>query len=119
MAFRGVEDQLARLVPLDGKPYLDEIADLVLAAQIEPPAIIIIGEVVHYREELRWYDNLPLFGRRFLITRPRAQAENFVALLQAQGAETICIPTIEIAPPEDWQPCDQALQHLGDYAGRC
>jgi len=96
---------------------LDEIAELVITARIEPPAVIIIGEVVRYREELRWYDNLPLFGRRFLITRPRAQAAGFVALLQAQGAETICIPTIEIAPPDDWQPCDRALARLDRYAG--
>jgi uroporphyrinogen III methyltransferase/synthase len=96
---------------------LDEIAEQVAAAKIEPPAVIIIGEVVRYREDLRWYDNLPLFGRRFLITRPRAQAASFAALLQAQGAETICIPTIEIAPPDDWQPCDRALRQLSSYAG--
>ncbi len=106
---------LPRQKTLTGR--LDEIAEQVAKAKIEPPAVIIIGEVVRYREELRWYDNLPLFGRRFLITRPRAQAASFVALLQAQGAETICIPTIEIAPPDDWQPCDQALGQLGDYDG--
>ncbi len=106
---------LPRQKTLTGR--LDEIAAQVLTAGIEAPAIIIIGEVVRYREELRWYDNLPLFGRRFLITRPRAQAASFAALLQAQGAETICIPTIEIAEPEDWQPCDQALVRLADYDG--
>ena len=74
--------------------------------------MIIIGDVVNYREELRWYDNLPLFGKRFLITRPREQAAAFVTLLQQQGAETICIPTIEIAPPEDLQPLDAALSQL-------
>ncbi len=96
---------------------LDQIADQVASAGIKPPAVIIIGEVVRYREELRWYDNLPLFGRRFLLTRPYAQAAGMVALLQAQGAETICIPTIEIAEPTDWSDCDQALARLSDYAG--
>lgn len=96
---------------------LDKVADEVAAAGIEPPAVIIIGEVVRYRDELRWYDNLPLFGKRFLITRPREQAANFVGLLQAQGAETICIPTIEIAPPASWHECDEALAQLGSYDG--
>jgi len=96
---------------------LAEIAARVVAAGIEPPAVIIIGEVVGYREELRWYDNLPLFGKRFLITRPREQAQYFVDLLQGQGAETICIPTIEIAPPESWQDLDQALEELNRYQG--
>lgn len=94
---------------------LETIAADVVREGIEPPAVIIIGEVVKYREELRWYDNLPLFGKRFLITRPRAQAESFVRLLQQQGAETICIPTIEIAPPEDLQPLDTAVREIASF----
>lgn len=96
---------------------LADIAERVVEEGIEPPAVIIIGEVVGYREKLRWYDHLPLFGKRFLITRPRQQAQSFVELLQAQGAETICIPTIEIAPPESWQELDQALEQLKTYQG--
>lgn len=94
---------------------LATIHDDVEKNDIKPPAIIIIGEVVNYREELRWYDNLPLFGRCFLLTRPREQAASFAQQLQQQGAETICIPTIEIAPPEDWQPLDDALQQLSSF----
>jgi len=94
---------------------LDTIAEEVKKAGLEPPAVIIIGEVVRYREELRWYDNLPLFGKRFLITRPRAQATDFVVLLQQQGAETICIPTIEIVPPEDLAPIDDAVRNLAEF----
>ncbi len=94
---------------------LESIVADVTREGLEPPAVIIIGEVVKYREELRWYDNLPLFGKRFLITRPRAQAASFVQLLQQQGAETICIPTIEITPPEDPAPFDDALQRLTEF----
>ena len=94
---------------------LKTIAEDVARAGVEPPAVIIIGEVVKYREKLRWYDNLPLFGKRFLITRPRAQAAGFARLLQEQGAETICIPTIEIAPPEDLRPLDAAVRRIGDF----
>lgn len=94
---------------------LETIVADVAREQIEPPAVIIIGDVVNYREELRWYDNLPLFGKRFLITRPRAQAADFVQKLQQQGAETICIPTIEIAPPEDLQPFDRAIQSIASF----
>lgn len=94
---------------------LETIVDDIAREGLEPPAVIIIGEVVKYREELRWYDNLPLFGKRFLITRPRVQAAPFVKLLQQQGAETICIPTIEIVPPEDLAPLDQALQELSGF----
>jgi uroporphyrinogen III methyltransferase/synthase len=96
---------------------LETIVDDVARAGIEPPAIIVVGEVVNYRESLRWYDNLPLFGKRFLITRPRAQAAAFVQMLQSQGAETICIPTIEIAAPDDLQPLDQAIAEINRFDG--
>lgn len=56
-----------------------------------------------------------LSGRRFLITRAQAQAEDFSALLQAEGAEALCIPTIEIAPPKSWQPLDFAMRDLDDF----
>lgn len=94
---------------------LETIVEDVAREGIEPPAVIVIGDVVNYREELRWYDNLPLFGKRFLITRPRAQAADFVQKLQQQGAETICIPTIEIAPPDDLQPLDQAIRDIASF----
>ncbi|MDA3904258.1 MAG: uroporphyrinogen-III synthase, partial [Desulfuromusa sp.] len=58
---------------------------------------------------------LPLAGRRFLITRPQAQAADFSSLLEQQGGEVICIPTIEIIPPVSWAPLDFAMRDLEDF----
>ena len=57
----------------------------------------------------------PLSGRSFLVTRARLQAESFAQLLEAQGAEAICIPTIEIVPPQSWQSLDLAVRELEDF----
>jgi uroporphyrinogen III methyltransferase/synthase len=57
----------------------------------------------------------PLAGRSFLVTRARPQAESFAQLLEAQGAEAICIPTIEIVAPQSWQALDLALRELEDF----
>ena len=48
---------------------LGDVVERVAAAGIKPPAIIIVGEVVELREQLRWFDNRPLFGKRILNTR--------------------------------------------------
>ena len=56
-----------------------------------------------------------LKNRRFLITRPPEQAKAFAAQLEALGAEALCVPTIEIVPPETWQPLDQTLYDLDEY----
>ena len=68
------------------------------AVQLESPAIIVVGEVNQLRDQLRWFDTKPLFGKRILVTRARAQASEFADLLEANGAEVIQFPTIRIQP---------------------
>ena len=71
------------------------------SAGLEPPVMIVIGRVVALREKLNWFERRPLFGRRIVVTRARAQASEFAALLEEQGAEVIELPTIRIEPPAD------------------
>ncbi|MBI4574147.1 MAG: uroporphyrinogen-III C-methyltransferase [candidate division NC10 bacterium] len=82
---------------------------------MKPPALIVVGEVVALREKLRWFETLPLSGRRILITRAREQASGFAAVLEAAGAEVVEFPTIGIAPPESWAPLDAAVARLREY----
>jgi len=48
---------------------LADIVDKAREADIKPPAVTIVGEVVALREKLRWFDTKPLFGKRILVTR--------------------------------------------------
>ncbi len=91
---------------------LDDVVERARNAQIGPPAIIVIGEVVTLREELRWFDNRPLFGRRILVTRAADQAGDFCDLLRQEGADPILCPLIEIVPPQSWEELDEALERL-------
>ena len=75
---------------------LTDIVQKVEAVQLKSPALIVVGEVNRLREELRWFDTKPLFGKRILVTRARAQASGFADLLEANGAEVIQFPTIKI-----------------------
>jgi uroporphyrinogen-III synthase len=58
---------------------------------------------------------LPLHKRRILITRTRKQASDLAAQLEALGAITISIPTIEIVPPASYAPLDEALARLDSF----
>ena len=79
------------------------------------PAITVIGDVVNLREHLNWFERLPLFGKRIVITRARAQASVLREELSALGAEVIELPTIEIRPPDSWEPLDSAIRRLVEF----
>ncbi len=91
---------------------LGDIVEKIAEAQLKPPAIIVVGEVVSLRDKLRWFDRRPLFGKRILVTRTAEQAGAFSALLEAQGAETIACPVITIVPPETWAELDADIARL-------
>jgi uroporphyrinogen III methyltransferase/synthase len=91
------------------------IAALAAERGFAPPAIAVVGDVVRLRERLRWFDTKPLFGRRIVITRPRAQAGRFAELLEQHGAEVLQFPTIETVPLESYEKLDAALANLSQY----
>lgn len=94
---------------------LATIAGAAETAGIKPPAIIVVGEVVGLREKLQWFEKRPLFGRRIVVTRAREQASGFLKTLSGLGADCIEFPTIEVAPPESWDPLDTAIRQLSRY----
>jgi uroporphyrinogen III methyltransferase/synthase len=83
--------------------------------KIIPPAITVIGEVVSLRSKLNWFENLPLFGKRVVVTRARDQAAEFVHRLAELGAEVLEIPTIKITPPTRHDLIADALLELNAY----
>ncbi len=85
-------------------------------AGLTSPVVTVIGEVAGLRDELRWFDTGPLFGMRVLVTRSQQQASVLAQLLTAEGVEPIELPTIEIAPLEDFGAFDDALERIGSYA---
>ncbi len=82
---------------------------------ITPPAILVVGQVVSLRRSLNWFETRPLFGRRVVVTRARAQASDMSRRLETFGAEVIQFPTIRIVPPAQWDTLDTALENLASY----
>lgn len=57
----------------------------------------------------------PLAGRRIVVTRARAQADDLAGALAALGAEVIAAPVIRIEPLADLTPLRAALADLSRY----
>lgn len=78
---------------------LADIADKVAERDFKPPAVIVVGDVVGQRERLRWAEQMPLFGRRILVTRSRSQASELVDRIEELGGEPYEFPVIETIMP--------------------
>jgi uroporphyrinogen III methyltransferase/synthase len=80
------------------------------------PAIIIVGDVVATAfKATQATPPLPLAGRRVLTTRPTAQAGDVLSMLHRAGAHGLCIPAVEIVPPDSWEPLDQAIREAANF----
>lgn len=94
------------------------LEDIVAQAEqsgFQPPAVIIVGEVVRLRQQLRWFDNQPLFGKRILVTRARHQANQLSRLLTERGAVAIEMPVIQIQSAPSSDELDRAILSLDSY----
>ena len=94
---------------------LATIAGLAAKANISPPAITIVGDVVRLREKLNWFEHLPLFGKRIVVTRSRMQAGKFSKKLSDLGAEVLQIPVVKGELPDNKQDFIDALLALNSY----
>ncbi len=94
---------------------LADIADRAVNADLKPPIVTVIGDVVNLRAKLAWFDNRPLFGRRVLVTRTRTQASSLSQLLLERGAMPVELPTIEIRRPDTTDGLDMPLKRLEEF----
>jgi len=75
---------------------LETIIEIVRENNVKAPVIIIIGEVVNLREKIKWFENMPLFGKNILITRNRDKQEEITNRIIELGGQAINIPFINI-----------------------
>ncbi len=97
---------------------LAALPDAVLAAGLGSPSAVIVGDVVGLREGLSWWEKQPMFGRRVLVTRARAQAAELSGALRATGAMPVVTPMIELAPIESGPgvaEIDRVIASVGSY----
>ena len=95
---------------------VERAADDVEREGITAPAIFIVGNVVELRDRLQWFETRPLFGRKIVVTRARAQASALSSKLIELGAQCIEFPTIEIVDPSDrYASLDSALDQLSTF----
>ena len=92
------------------------IAEIAKDEKITAPAIIIIGNVLSLRDDLRWFDNRPLFGKRIIVTRSRSQVSTLTKKLEELGTDVIEFPTIAIKPIKNNLELKKALENINKFS---
>ena len=94
---------------------LDTIVTRVEEAGLTAPAIIVVGEVVRFRESISWFEQKPLLGRRVVVTRNLERAGELASRLEALGAEVLSLPMISVSKAIDPAVQEEIFEELGSY----
>lgn len=94
---------------------LGNLSKLAEAEGLGAPAIIFIGNAVGVAGSENWFEDRPLFGRRFVVTRPVGQNSRLKELLENKGAEVLELPLIKILPADDRNLVAEAFAGIATY----
>lgn len=94
------------------------IEEAAATAGLQAPAVIVVGEVCQLTRDISWFESLPLFGEKIVVTRPERNSSGLVKELKKLGAEVLCVPAIRTIPVSDadrLSAIDRVFQKLEDY----
>jgi uroporphyrinogen III methyltransferase/synthase len=92
---------------------LDTIAAKAEEQNLTAPVVTVIGWSVVLRDELNWFEQRPLFGKRIVVTRATQQAPALSEKLRELGADVIEMPATQIARL-DLAPLRAAIDKISD-----
>ena len=95
---------------------LETMPEIVVKENVQPPCVTVVGEVVSLHDKLDWFEKLPLFGKKIVVTRSRAQASSLVSTLRELGANVIECPTIKITEIKENQQLSDFINNHESYS---
>lgn len=95
---------------------LGDILQKAKLAKVEPPAILVVGQVVSLRKKINWFESKPLFGKKILVTAPLESSPRLVERLEDKGAQCIELPLIKIIPLDSYSTLDSCIKGIKDFS---
>jgi uroporphyrinogen III methyltransferase/synthase len=91
------------------------IAGIASERGLTSPIVTLVGEVASLAEELAWFQQGPLAGRRIVVTRARTQSSDLAAKFEALGAYVVEAPVIAVRPLPGNLPLAEAVGSRWDW----
>lgn len=79
---------------------LSRIAETAEEASIQPPAILVVGDVVNLKEAIDWQQPGPLSGRKILVTATEIIARPLAEYIRRLGGEPVVMSLIGVKGQE-------------------
>jgi 5,6-dimethylbenzimidazole synthase len=96
---------------------LADLAKQVASEHRPDPALVIVGDVVALREEIQWFERVPLRDRRVLVARARPGRSKIASQLRALGAWVMESPRVSVKELDNYSALDLALVQLDRFGG--
>ncbi len=94
---------------------LAELPARIREAGLRAPTVIVVGEIVRFRESLAWFEKRPLFGRRVLVLRAEGQQSELCEQLTRRAAEPVHVPLLDFRGPSDEEALARTLAVLDRF----
>jgi uroporphyrinogen III methyltransferase/synthase len=94
---------------------LSELLHVTNQRTVQEPFLLFVGSGVTWRQQLGWFERLPLHGRRLLLCRAKHQARESARMIRERGARPVLLPLLDIEPPSDPTAFDQCITRLSNY----
>ena len=91
------------------------IAKLTAQRGLDAPIVFTFGDVVSLAPEIDWITQLPLHGKRAVVSRARSSNSRLAAGLRELGATVFETPAIRIEPLESFAELDGVLADVAQY----
>lgn len=82
-------------------------------AEMEAPALIVVGEVVSLRDKFNWFENKA--EKKVLITRSKEQAKKLEIAVEEIGCSAVKMPMIEIKDNLYKEEVKNIYENISDY----
>ena len=94
---------------------ISNLPEAAATADIQTPAIIVVGKVCSLAEEFHWAEDRPLGRLKIMVTRPKDRNSALTSKLRDFGAEVLEIPTIETDVILNNDALTEALNNMEEY----
>lgn len=94
---------------------ISNITSDVEKAEIHTPAIIVVGKVCSLSDKFEWYEKMPLFGKKMIVTRPKDRSSALASKLRKLGAEVVEIPAINTVEIDINENIQSVYANIRDY----